>query len=78
MATGVVLDALTQSHADEVMKALKADFGVDTTQKEFVSAAVFGMTAAQMVGMLIAFTKAKAARDDPPPEPEAATNPEAS
>lgn len=62
MATGVVLDPLAQASAEALKTALEADFGVEATQKDIVSALVYCATAPQLVGMLIAFTKAKAAR----------------
>lgn len=63
MATGVVLDPLAQAKAKELKLALALDFGVDANQKEIIAAAVYGATAAQLVGMLMTFTKEKAARD---------------
>jgi hypothetical protein len=63
MATGVILDSLAQARVEPLRTALQRDFGVDTTQKELINALVFGATAAQAVGMLSAFTRARAARD---------------
>lgn len=63
MATGVVLDPLAQTQAEALKAALQSDFGLDASQKDIVSAAVYGATAPQLAGMLIAFTKAKSARE---------------
>jgi hypothetical protein len=63
MATGVVLDPLAIGKAQDLKTALAAEYGVEASQKEIIAAAVHGATAAQLVGMLMEFTKAKAARD---------------
>jgi hypothetical protein len=66
MPTSVVLDPLAQARVNPLISALKRDFGVETTQKDIVSSLVYGATAAQLVGMLAEFSKARAARDDAP------------
>lgn len=59
MATGIVLHPLAQARLQELKATLQRDFGVDASQRDILSAAVHGTTAAHLVGMLIAFTKAK-------------------
>ena len=63
MPTGVKLDPLAQARVQPLILALQKGFGVETNQKDIVSALVYGATAAQLVGMLAEFSKARAARD---------------
>jgi len=64
MATGVVLDPDAQARAKALKTALAKDFGVAASERDIVSAAVYGATAAQLVGMLLELTKIRAARDE--------------
>jgi hypothetical protein len=66
MATGHVLHPLAQKRLKALQMELKKEFGVETSQREIVSAAVHGATAAHLVGMLNAFVKAKAATKQRP------------
>ncbi len=61
MATGVVLHPLAVAQAKPLKAALKADFGLDASERDILSAIVYCATAPQVAGMLIAFTRAKAA-----------------
>jgi hypothetical protein len=61
MATGIVLHPLARERLQELQTALQSEFGVDATHRDIVAAAVHGATPAQLAGMLIEFTKAKAA-----------------
>jgi hypothetical protein len=61
MATGIILHPLAQERLQELQTALQSQFGVDASHRDLVAAAVHGATPAQLVGMLIEFTKAKVA-----------------
>jgi hypothetical protein len=62
MATAPVLDPLAQARLKPLQVALEKDFGVSVTQKDLVNGLVYAATAAQAVGMISEFTKARAAR----------------
>ena len=64
MATGVVLDDLAQARVKPLQLALERDFGMTATQKDLINGLVFAATAAQAAGMISAFIKARATRDE--------------
>lgn len=61
--TTVRLHPLAADSAKRLMAELEAEYGRDASREEIVAAVVYGASAAQLVGMLIAFTKAAAAQD---------------
>jgi hypothetical protein len=64
MATGIVVHPVAKARLKELKGELEDVFGVETTEKAILAAATHGATAASLVGMLVAFTKAKKAYDD--------------
>lgn len=61
------ISALAQEKLRELKSALKADFGLQASNEDIVSALIHGATAAQSAGMLLAYnmhTAREENRDD--------------
>jgi hypothetical protein len=60
MATATKLDPLAEKALKRLQTQLESEEGRSASQKEILSALVFGATPAQTSGMLIAFTRVAA------------------
>jgi hypothetical protein len=58
MATSVRLDPLAHEALQALKERLESEEGRDASDRQIVSALVYGATPAQTAGMLIAFTRA--------------------
>lgn len=63
MPTSIPLDPLAEEALKRLKERLERDEGRSASGRQIVSALIYGATPAQTAGMLIAFTRARAAAD---------------
>lgn len=61
MATSVPLDPLAEEALKQLQARLENEEGRSASARQIVSALIYGVTPAQAAGMLISFTRARAA-----------------
>lgn len=64
MPTTIPLDPLAEEALKRLQSTLESEEGHSASQRQIVSALIYGATTAQTAGMLIAFTRASSATKD--------------